>query len=409
MARGSFTVTRLANEAGIDVDEALIVLWDAGLEYIVGPASTVRRRDTNRARRLVGLATRRELASRASWQQLFKLEDNDFSALLESLSISTSTFRKLSKKAVNKLRAEARARGLSWISVAHYEDERPSNGAAGKSPDGGSPSRPFVLRTIGKEREIKYLTGDDVRAIHEQLVSYFADHSDPIEPPGVRNDNLLESAIERPKTALGDVRKYPTVEMAGAALLHSLVHNHPFHNGNKRTGLVSMLAFLDLNRLLITCDEDELFKTVLRIAQHAIATGAQLPDREVAYISEWISTNSRSIELGDRPIPFRRLRKLLTRHECICDPPKGNHVTVTRSSERKRRLRKSQEVILSAQVPYRDVGREIPKSTIARLRKELELDEPHGIDSASFYDNAPAAAGEFVLQFRKTLRRLASL
>ena len=208
---------------------------------------------------------------------------------------------------------------------------------------------------------------------------------------------------------MGNVRKYPTAEMAGAALLHSLVHNHPFHNGNKRTGLVSMLAFLDLNRLLITCNEDELFKTVLRIAQHAIATGSQLPDREVLFISEWILANSRPIELGDRPIPFRRLRKLLTRFDCSCDPPRGTHVLVTRPFLRPRRLRRPQEVTLSVQVQYRDEGREIPKGVIARLRKELCLDEPHGIDSASFYDNAPAAAGEFILQFRKTLRRLASL
>ena len=230
-------------------------------------------------------------------------------------------------------------------------------------------------------------------AIHQELVNDFVDHSDPIDPPGVRDENLLESAISRPHTSIGNLNKYPTVEMAAAALLHSLIHNHPFHNGNKRTAVVGMLAFLDLNRLLLTCDEDELFKILLRIAQHSIVSTSlsQLPDREVLYISEWIHQNSRRIEKGDRTISFLRLRKLLSRYDCAYSVPKANQIVITRKFHKKRILLKDKQLILETRTSYKDEGRDINSLSIAKIRKELQLDEVHGIDSASFYDNAPAA------------------
>lgn len=72
-------------------------------------------------------------------------------------------------------------------------------------------------------------------------------------------------------------------------------------------------------------------------------------------------------------------------------------------------FRKDQLVRLSSRAPYRDEGRDVSKHAVAKIRKELQLDEFHGIDSAAFYDNAPAAAGEFIIKYRKTLHRLARL
>ena len=265
MARSTFTVSQLANEARVDIDEALIVLWDGGIEYVNGSTSPVRRGDSNRARRLVGLATRRELSSKKAWQRLLGLDADNFDHLLETLDISTAASQKLSKKAINKLRAEARNRGLSWtgaIDLQHGVSTRYELDDSQRQVV----SPPLVWRPIGKERDIRYLTADDIRAIHEELVKEFVNYSDPIAPAGVRDENLLGSAVSRPHTSIGETKKYPSVEMAAAALLHSIIHDHPFHNGNKRTALVSMLAFLDLNRLLMTCDEGQLFKMVIRIA-----------------------------------------------------------------------------------------------------------------------------------------------
>ena len=410
MARTAITVGLLATKAHIDTDEALIVLWDSGIDYVKGPASIVRRRDANRARRLVGLPTERELASRRFWQSQFGLDDDGFSHLLETLAIPVSETGKLPTKAINRLQAEADTRELTQIGVVdpkRADDAR--DGSSTKQPVVGPP--PFVWKTIGQERDIYFLRGDDVRAIHYELVQEFAADSNPIEPPGVRDGVLLDSAITRPYTTFGEDRKYPSVEMAAAALLHSLIHNHPFHNGNKRTALVSMLAFLDLNRLMVTCEEEELFRIVLKIAQHGIVSRSYdyLPDREALFIADWVHKHSRRIELGDRNIPFRRLRKLLTRYDCTYGPPRGNQISIHRAVTERDWLRRDRQVPLSSRAPYSNEGRDIDSVSIAKVRKDLRLDEPHGIDSASFYRNAPAAAGDFIIKYRKTLHRLARL
>ena len=100
---------------------------------------------------------------------------------------------------------------------------------------------------------LNYLTTEDVVEIHAGLTLMFKD-DDPIEPPGVRDENLLGSAISRPATGFAGQEKYRTIEQKAGALLHSLAKNHAFHNGNKRTAFMSMLVFMERNgRRLSEC------------------------------------------------------------------------------------------------------------------------------------------------------------
>ncbi len=411
MARSTFTVRRLAAEAGIDEDVALILLWEDGkaYDYVDDPTSIIRNGDTSRARRLVGLATRRELESKAAWQSVFELDDADFRSLLETLGVRSSQNDRLPKKAISRLRFEAQNRGLVWpgaVSPRTNGTDKVKGNLARRRTD----APPLNWRLIGRVRDVDHLSDDDVHDIHKELVVDFANANDPIKPPGIRDEHLLASALMRPMTSLEGERKYPTVEMAAAALLHSLIHNHPFHNGNKRTALVSMLAFLDHNRVLVTCAEGELFKLVTRVASHSIVPSErdQRDDREVMSISEWISRNSRRIQLGDRSIQFRRFCKLLAKCDCDCSSPRNNQVQINREI-RKRRLFRDQIQTLSTYVAYHGEGREINRAVVAKARRDLQIDEPHGIDSAAFYHNAPAAADEFINKYRKTLSRLARL
>ena len=58
----------------------------------------------------------------------------------------------------------------------------------------------------------------DVLGLHEELVRIFAEDNDPISPSGLKFPNLLESACSRPRTALGDTEKYPSLAEKMAAL-----------------------------------------------------------------------------------------------------------------------------------------------------------------------------------------------
>ena|SRR5690606_24247698 len=67
------------------------------------------------------------------------------------------------------------------------------------------------------------------------------------EQAGVKNHSLLESAIHRPQQSVSGKDAYPTLFDEAAALLKSLVKNHCFHNGNKRTAYLVTKSFLMIN------------------------------------------------------------------------------------------------------------------------------------------------------------------
>lgn len=60
---------------------------------------------------------------------------------------------------------------------------------------------------------------------------------------------LLESALDAPKAAMFGMEMYKTVHEKSAVLLFHIIKNHPFNDGNKRTGFMSCLAFCEMNKL----------------------------------------------------------------------------------------------------------------------------------------------------------------
>jgi death-on-curing family protein len=246
---------------------------------------------------------------------------------------------------------------------------------------------------------MKYLDVRAVLNIHEQLVDDFARSQDPIDPPGVRGDGeLLESALTRPRTSLGTRLKYPTIEMAAAALLHALVHDHPFHNGNKRTAIVALLVFLDQNGYVLHAEENELFDYVLDLASHRAHSSTGAPalesDLETIHAAEWIAEHARKLNKVQRALKWRELEPILRGFDCAIELRTGNSVVIRRGN-------------LTAFSGRRNIGEEIDLEGVSHIRKALHLDEEHGIDSSCFYYNA-AVVPAFINKYRQLLRRLAS-
>jgi len=141
---------------------------------------------------------------------------------------------------------------------------------------------------------IELLKAQDVINVHEELVDIFKDSDDPIEPAGVKSYHLLESACYRPKTALGEIEKYKTLEDKSAALFHSLVKNHAFHNGNKRTALGSLIVILSRNKkyLRSTVRDEELYQLVVEVAQDVFGGRNLSADQTVQEIARWLRRNT---------------------------------------------------------------------------------------------------------------------
>lgn len=102
---------------------------------------------------------------------------------------------------------------------------------------------------------------DEVLRIHNILIEKFGGS------PGVRDKELLESSIFRPFNTFNSVDLYPTPIDKAAAIIESVVKNHPFIDGNKRTGYTLMRLFLLNEGLDINASEDDKYDFVIRIAE----------------------------------------------------------------------------------------------------------------------------------------------
>lgn len=98
----------------------------------------------------------------------------------------------------------------------------------------------------------------------------------------VRDLGLLASAAERPRTTVFGEDAYPSVLEKGAALLQSIVRNHPLVDGNKRLGLAALLGFLGVNGLRLTLDNDGAYDLVVDVATGDVVEVAQIAARLAA-------------------------------------------------------------------------------------------------------------------------------
>lgn len=87
---------------------------------------------------------------------------------------------------------------------------------------------------------------------------------------GVRDEGLLESALENAFSGFGGKEFYPTKEEKGARLGYSLISNHAFVDGNKRIGVYVMLTFLEVNGIHMDCTNEEVVEIGLGVADGSI-------------------------------------------------------------------------------------------------------------------------------------------
>ena len=93
---------------------------------------------------------------------------------------------------------------------------------------------------------------------------------------GVRDEGLLESALEAAISGFGDMEFYPTKEEKGARLGYNLISNHAFLDGNKRIGMYVMLIFLEVNGIQLDCSNSDVSQTGLAVASGAMDYDALL-------------------------------------------------------------------------------------------------------------------------------------
>ena len=123
---------------------------------------------------------------------------------------------------------------------------------------------------------MKVLSKRQILMLHSMLIA----QSGGLD--GLRDEGLLESAINTPLQTFGGQELYPTVLEKAARLGYGLIHNHPFLDGNKRIGTHAMLVFLDINNIALSYADDDLIAAILRVASG---------DMDESELLEWLKSH----------------------------------------------------------------------------------------------------------------------
>jgi death-on-curing protein len=113
----------------------------------------------------------------------------------------------------------------------------------------------------------RYVTVDELIYINEQLPAAEHIHKILKGKQKVRDMGLLEAAAGRPQRSVFGADAYPTLPEKAAALLHAIARNHPFADGNKRTGTVGLLFMLHLNGAAVAWQPDEALERIVQTAE----------------------------------------------------------------------------------------------------------------------------------------------
>ncbi|MXZ31721.1 MAG: type II toxin-antitoxin system death-on-curing family toxin [Acidimicrobiia bacterium] len=117
---------------------------------------------------------------------------------------------------------------------------------------------------------VEFLDTDDLIELARRLLG---------DPPPVRDVGLLGAAAARPQASAFGADAYPDIWTKGAALLQSIVKNHPLIDGNKRLGWLATAVFLEINGVSATAaHNDHVYELVMRVAAEDAAV-EEIADR----------------------------------------------------------------------------------------------------------------------------------
>ena len=126
---------------------------------------------------------------------------------------------------------------------------------------------------------VQYLTAEDIARFNAAFVG----EDVPFD------FGLLESAAFRPQTTIGGVDTFPNIHERAAALMHALIRNHPFLDGNKRTAVSAIYVFYRLNGSRLVLDQGEVVALAVDIAEGELS---------VAEIAKALTAGTREEPLG---------------------------------------------------------------------------------------------------------------
>jgi death-on-curing family protein len=278
---------------------------------------------------------------------------------------------------------------------------------------------------INRFDRISVLEKTEVIKLHKILSEnyHLLPEMEPVSPSGIKDENLLESAISRQVTGSGTYYKYNDIYLNCASLVFGIVKNHSFHNGNKRMGFLVMLKHLYVNGKVIapSVNHVEIFQLLLNLARNTLNSHARdyypnyfkrikkdtewTSDICVDYLAFWLRHNAvpKTQKVKNPTIDVTQLVNILIKKN-LGVVYYGKYLFVTK------KLGFPEKYFINPfgkRYEIRDEKR-INLSLVENIRGDFKLSHIDGVDNVAFYDDENYLNHE-ITQYRKIIYKLAKI
>ena len=261
---------------------------------------------------------------------------------------------------------------------------------------------------IGNEPAVggNVLSVREVLKAHFLVANFFATEGDGLGGLGPRDGgHLLNSALSRQFVEFNGTRKWTDDIQIAATALFGLVKNHPFHDGNKRTALLSVLHLLEKQGRMASVDKRQFESLVVMIAAnrfqrdhlHAhLRADYSRDDADVRYIASRLQAMTRRIDRAHHPVTYQQLNGLIRKHGFEFRRPNNNRIDVVRIDDEQAIYR----------IGFHSMTKQISRKDLKSVRKACNLLESDGVDGKMFFEGTESM--DFLLsEYASSLRKLA--
>ena len=235
---------------------------------------------------------------------------------------------------------------------------------------------------------------------------------------GPKSLNLLHSSLSRQFTEYCGTKKWRNEYEICATLFFGIIKNHPFHDANKRTALLTTLYHLQkigrwpdekqkvFEDLTVNVAQDGLIKyTKFKEIQRK-----RIEDPEIYFLADFFKSNTKAINKRRYLVTYQQLNALLNRHSFDPTNPHKNFIDVVKVTRRKeffifgKEITKNEKV---TQIGFPGWKKEASNEDIQKVRKAAKLLPENGVDSDAFFHGADSLQSLISL-YQRPLERLAN-
>jgi death-on-curing family protein len=254
-----------------------------------------------------------------------------------------------------------------------------------------------------------------VMRAHFLVAEYFLGPGRGMAAVGPRSVQLLQSAVSRQYVAYDGNHKWTEPFDLAATLFYGLVKNHPFHDANKRTALLTALYQLQSVGRLPVARQEDFEELTIRVADGDLASYREFalftdqPDPEVRFLSWFLRRHTRSENKREYYISFKQLERVLSRFGYYFGTPHNNRLDVLHTATERHGFLKLQKRSVERRlttIGFRNMGEDVSQTDIRLVRRATGLTSENGYDSDVLFSGLDPMES-LIAEYYAPLRRLA--